>query len=226
MKKPLGKNKKGKLPTKYCVVIACLSIVLLVSSNSAFAQNARPDKGLFVAETVKSGTTFYDLAQKHYGNRTFWVYIYLANKSDIPYPDDLRTGMSVVIPQAEALGIDANDTVSVAKAAELAKETEKSYLPSNKKEAGWDQSPKGEFVSEIVKPGETFRTLALKYYGDKEFWVYIFLANKSNIPHPNKLNYGKTVVIPSASSSGIDANNPASVAKARELGRKAMSESN
>jgi len=222
MKKFLGRNEK--LQTKFYGIIACLVILLLVDAMPAFSQTSISGKGLFVAETVKPGTTFYSLALKHYGSRDFWVYIFLANKSEIHRPDGLKPGMSVVIPQAEAFGIDAANSVSLAKARELAKETGGSSLASNDMKA-YESPVNDGAVTETVKPGETFRILALKHYGSKDFWVYIFLANKSEIPHPNKLNYGKTVIIPSASSLGIDANNPNSVADAIELGCKAMCES-
>lgn len=130
--------------------------------------------------------------------------------------------MSVVIPQAETLGIDAADPESVSKAKELAIETERiGYTPTE--EEGYSIDNQGEEdLIEVVKPGDTFRTLALKHYGSKEFWVYIYLANRSKIPHPNKLRYGAAVAIPPASLLAIDASDPSSVAKAIELGRKAL----
>ncbi len=83
---------------------------------------------------------------------------------------------------------------------------------------------KGMFVATTVEPGYTFRKLALKYYGNKEFWVYIYLVNKTEIPNPNKLHSGLKVIIPQAEGLGIDANDPASVQKAKELGDKVMAE--
>lgn len=229
MKNPLDRNGKGKLQIKYSSTITCFAILLVMNVTPVFAQSVRPDSKMFVAETVQPGVTFYDLAEKYYGNKDFWVYIYLANKSEVPYPDDLSSGMSVVIPQAEALGIDADDPASVAKAKELSASVDRHRFTSDD-----DATPAynrvrpqgGAAVSEVVRPGDTFRTLALRYYGSKDFWVYIFLANRSKVIHPNMLSSGKTLVIPAAASLGIDANSAASLAKARELGRKAMSESN
>lgn len=81
-------------------------------------------------------------------------------------------------------------------------------------------------LTEVVSEGATFRTLALKHYGSKEFWVYIYQANKAKIPHPNMLRYGLKVTIPNAQSLGIDAKNPASIKKAKQLSDKVLNEEN
>ncbi len=80
----------------------------------------------------------------------------------------------------------------------------------------------GQAKSVVVKSGDTFRTLALQHYGSKEFWGYIYQANKAKVANPNSLSQGVTLVIPSATSLGIDANNASSVSKAKALGAKLM----
>jgi nucleoid DNA-binding protein/phage tail protein X len=77
-------------------------------------------------------------------------------------------------------------------------------------------------TTDVTSNGATFRTLALKHYGSKEFWVYIYQANKGKVPNPNMLHAGIKVVIPDAASLGIDANNPASVQKAIRLGTQVL----
>ncbi len=77
---------------------------------------------------------------------------------------------------------------------------------------------------EVVSEGTTFRTLALKHYGSKEFWVYIYQANKAKIPNPNKLRYGLSITIPDAKSLGIDAKDPASIKRAKLLNDKILNE--
>ncbi len=79
-------------------------------------------------------------------------------------------------------------------------------------------------TTEVVSEGTTFRTLALKHYGSKEFWVYIYQANKAKIPNPNKLRYGLSVSILDAKSLGIDAKDPASIKRAKQLNDKILSE--
>ncbi len=78
--------------------------------------------------------------------------------------------------------------------------------------------------SEVISDGETFRTLALKYYGSKDYWVYIYQANKSTVPNPNKLKAGLKLTIPDAKSLGIDAKDPNSIKHARQLSSKVLNE--
>ena len=58
-------------------------------------------------------------------------------------------------------------------------------------------------------------TMAREYYGDLNFWVYIYEENKSIISDPNHIEAGTVVIIPPASKYDIDKNDPESVAKAK-----------
>ena len=66
--------------------------------------------------------------------------------------------------------------------------------------------------------------LAKKYYGNSDFWVYIYEENKAKIKNPNTISPGTVVVIPAADKYGIDKDNPESLKAARkkagELERK------
>jgi hypothetical protein len=57
--------------------------------------------------------------------------------------------------------------------------------------------------------------LALKEYGDKSFWVYIYEENKQLIKSPDAVSVGTVLTIPPATKYGIDKNNPESIKKAR-----------
>jgi nucleoid DNA-binding protein len=75
-----------------------------------------------------------------------------------------------------------------------------------------------EYIATVVlKPGDRLNLLALKYYGDKIFWVYIYEANKKVIPDPDNVPVGITVRIPKPDPKRIDPNNEALVAKAKAL---------
>jgi nucleoid DNA-binding protein len=66
--------------------------------------------------------------------------------------------------------------------------------------------------------GQRLTLLALEYYGNKMFWVYIYEYNKSKIgSNPNVIPVGMELSIPAKNVYGIDANNAASVEKARQL---------
>lgn len=72
-------------------------------------------------------------------------------------------------------------------------------------------------ATETVEAGNRLTLMAKKYYGNKDFWVYIYEANKSNIPNPDRIAKGTLIRIPKLDSRLIDANNPRCIKKAREL---------
>jgi len=69
-----------------------------------------------------------------------------------------------------------------------------------------------------LQKGETLRLLALNLFGNREFWVYIYLANKNNIPNPNVVPVGTQLTIPDPSQYHINASDPQSVSEAKTLG--------
>ncbi|MDE6416643.1 MAG: hypothetical protein K2K68_06430 [Duncaniella sp.] len=83
---------------------------------------AAPAPSSPVTDKVKAGYLMPKMAQKHYGNQVFWVYIYEENKTKISNPNNLTAGLELVIPAPEKYGIDANDPASIARA--QAKEAE------------------------------------------------------------------------------------------------------
>lgn len=66
---------------------------------------------------VKASTTLCDLARRYYGDYHFWIYIYQENREKIKDPNNLQSGIVLVIPPAEKYGIDANNQASIDKAA-------------------------------------------------------------------------------------------------------------
>lgn len=69
---------------------------------------------------MESGNRLTLVAEKYYGNKLFWVYIYDFNKEKIgSNPDNVRAGMEILVPTKESYGIDANNADSVEKARKL-----------------------------------------------------------------------------------------------------------
>ena len=52
--------------------------------------------------------------------------------------------------------------------------------------------------------GDRLNLLALKYYGDKVYWVYIYAANSTKLQNPDVLPLNLTLTIPSPREYGID----------------------
>jgi len=74
----------------------------------------------------------------------------------------------------------------------------------------------------ILKQGQTLRLLALEHLGNREFWVYIYLENKHNIPNPNLVPIGTELIIPDPLHYSLNASDPHSVEKAKVLGEKML----
>lgn len=81
-----------------------------------------------------------------------------------------------------------------------------------------------EPVIETIERGKFLTTIAQKYYGDKVFWVYIYRENSGRIWNPKDLKAGFEVVVPEASKYDIDASNPESVQRAKELEKQILYE--
>jgi len=72
-------------------------------------------------------------------------------------------------------------------------------------------------ATETVKPNGRLTIMAKRYYGSKDFWVYIYEANKDRIPDPDRISEGTQIRIPKLDPRLIDPANPRCIKKAREL---------
>lgn len=83
---------------------------------------------------------------------------------------------------------------------------------------------KKEPIIETIERGKFLTTIANKYYGDKVFWVYIYRENSDRIWNPKDLKAGFKVVVPDAVKYNIDASNPESIKRAKELEKQILYE--
>jgi len=75
-----------------------------------------------------------------------------------------------------------------------------------------------EFLGEEeITEGTRLTNISQHYYGKKEFWVYIYEANRDNIVHPDRITPGTIVQIPKLDPRLIDKKNPLCLQKAKEL---------
>lgn len=76
---------------------------------------------------------------------------------------------------------------------------------------------------DTIKRGVTLRNLATKYYGNGDYWVYIYQANKSKIRNPNNIPIGTALVMPSLSTYGVNnPNDPREIQNARNMAEKIL----
>lgn len=73
-----------------------------------------------------------------------------------------------------------------------------------------------KYQTDKVTSKRYLTTMSREYYGNFNFWVYIYEENKSKLGNPNAIRPGTIVVIPPPSKYGIDANNPQSIEIAKQ----------
>lgn len=78
-----------------------------------------PKRKVLATVRLEPGQFLTKLAEKYYGNKVFWVYIYEFNKSRIADPNHIPTNMEIKIPAKEVYGINANSSASVEKAKKI-----------------------------------------------------------------------------------------------------------
>lgn len=85
----------------------------------SFEKSSSDDKDLSIQIKLKNGMRLALLAEKYYGNKVFWVYIYEANKDVIKNPNILPVGAMINIPSKSLYSINADDSTSLEKAKKL-----------------------------------------------------------------------------------------------------------
>ncbi|MDR1723670.1 MAG: HU family DNA-binding protein [Tannerella sp.] len=74
--------------------------------------------------------------------------------------------------------------------------------------------------------GSSLTQIALEYYGDKIFWVYLYEYNKARITNFNNIPVGTEIRIPDPKTYGINAKSKASIEKATLKQRQLMNWNN
>ena len=75
-----------------------------------------------------------------------------------------------------------------------------------------------EFIgSERIVEGSRLTRISERYYGTRDFWVYIYEANQERIKNPDMIPIGTLIKIPKVDARLLDAQNPKVMSKAREL---------
>lgn len=93
--------------------------ILPVDSLQLLFDNPRNYSEIIATETIKSGSRLTTMANKYYGLKDFWVYIYEANREKIIDPDKIPTGTIIYIPKLDSRLIDKSNQRCINKAREL-----------------------------------------------------------------------------------------------------------
>jgi len=81
-----------------------------ILSDTAFFAN-RKYTDFYETVKIEKGVTLVQLAEKYYGNKIFWLYIYEANRDKILNPNKVKAGLNVKIPKLDSRFINQNDTL-------------------------------------------------------------------------------------------------------------------
>ncbi len=73
--------------------------------------------------------------------------------------------------------------------------------------------------TERITQGVHLAILADKYYGHKDFWIYIYEANRDFLKNPDNVSVGMEIKLPKLDERLVDAENPAAVEYAQTLGQ-------
>ncbi|NLO71241.1 MAG: hypothetical protein GX102_09980 [Porphyromonadaceae bacterium] len=73
----------------------------------------RSYKSFITTERMVIGSSLTKFAKKYYGNATYWVYIYEANKDKIKDPNNVPTGIDVKIPNVNPTLVDPQNRESL-----------------------------------------------------------------------------------------------------------------
>ncbi|MDP4278372.1 MAG: HU family DNA-binding protein [Bacteroidota bacterium] len=77
--------------------------------------------------TIGAGNRLTLLAQKYYGHKVFWVYIYLENKDVITNPNNVPIGTKIRIPKPHPVWMDPNNPEAIHKAVALQYSIQKKF---------------------------------------------------------------------------------------------------
>lgn len=121
------------------------------------------------------------------------------------------------VPAVPAQTIDETDTLQTTSIA-TQEEATSSVAPSEAVVS--TASSAAETIERVrLRPGDRLSRLALKKYGNKAFWVYIYEENRAQLKDPDNIPVGAVITLPAASKYQINAGDTNSINRALVLQR-------
>ena len=122
-----------------------------------------------------------------------------------------------VVPPVPAQTIDETDTLQTTSIA-TQEEAASSVAPSEAVVS--TASSQAETIERVrLRPGDRLSRLALRKYGNKAFWVYIYEENRAHLKDPDNIPVGAVITLPAASKYQINAGDTNSINRALVLQR-------
>ena len=129
----------------------------------------------------------------------------------------VQSSPAPVVPAVPAQTIDETDTLQTTSIA-TQEEATSSVAPSEAVVS--TASSQAETIERVrLRPGDRLSRLALKKYGNKAFWVYIYEENRAQLKDPDNIPVGAVITLPAASKYQINAGDTNSINRALVLQR-------
>ena len=155
----------------------------------------------------------------------FCLFIYLLSiQPELEMKDKASAAVEAVqpspapaVPAVPAQAIDETDTLQTTSIA-TQEEATSSVAPSEAVVS--TASSQAETIERVrLRPGDRLSRLALKKYGNKAFWVYIYEENRAQLKDPDNIPVGAVITLPAASKYQINAGDTNSINRALVLQR-------
>lgn len=156
---------------------------------------------------------------------SFCLFIYLLSiQPELEMKDKASAAVEAVQPSpvpvvsaVPAQAIDETDTLQTTSIA-TQEEATSSVAPSEAVVS--TASSQAETIERVrLRPGDRLSRLALKKYGNKAFWVYIYEENRAQLKDPDNIPVGAVITLPAASKYQINAGDTNSINRALVLQR-------
>jgi len=113
-------DNNKKINIRYIIGIGLIIVALIVIAVSVYyiMHNKKKKSEERVVLTLPSGSmSLPSLAEQHYGNSAFWIYIYQANSDKLSSPINIPRNVSLVIPDLKTeFNVDVNDSMEIRRA--------------------------------------------------------------------------------------------------------------
>lgn len=126
------------------------------------------------------------------------------------------------IPVAEKVLAAEKEVVSVAPSSDISESNPTTgESPAETQASAADGAPtlQSDYLAlDTVTRSRFLITMAREYYGNFNFWPYIYLENQKILGHPDRITPGTGIVVPNLEKYHVDSSNPDDEKKAKELG--------
>ncbi len=157
-----------------------------------------------------------------YQNRSFFLSVDDENKSEIEqvqFTDTIRNEVIIVENSVVSESEHKYENIEDSLVAEKIKSINDVNIYSEKFSDIFNcKREYFDFIDTIsLNGGRRLTLVALEYYGHKDYWVYIYEANRDIIKNPNSVNVGTELRIPQLAPELINVSNPETIEYARYL---------